>query len=198
MLFARSIPVAASGPLNQRLCGAPACLPVIIAMKSPDRPRGKETDAHARMQLSPVDRDPERPARLRPLAWTGAGAGNAYRNSRPRSCGVPEDLRQQDIGDVQFSVIDATRQEGVRDTSGPHGASSRFDLVYMHSGGITLRQNGREASLVALPSAWIERWLPDPYACTIRPLIGTPRWGAAMLRSIALDVKEGGLCPLIS
>ncbi|MFK4792474.1 helix-turn-helix domain-containing protein [Sphingobium sp. ZW T5_29] len=134
------------------------------------------------------------------------------------------ELRQQDIGEVQFSVIDATRQEGVRDTSGPHGASSRFDLVYMRSGGITLRQNGREASLgageallfshlddfrfltsefseaylVALPSAWIERWLPDPYACTIRPLIGTSRWGAAMdglLRSIAIAVKEGRPLP---
>ena len=129
------------------------------------------------------------------------------------------ELRKQDIGDVQFSVINATSQEGVHDAGGRHGASPRFDLVYMRAGGITLRQNGREATLgageallfshldnfsfvtsefsesylVALPSAWIERWLPDPYACTIRPLVNTSRWGAAihgLLHSVAQAVEE--------
>ena len=130
------------------------------------------------------------------------------------------ELRKQDIGDVQFSVINATSQEGVHDASGRHGTSPRFDLVYMRSGGITLRQNGREASLgageallfshldnfsfvtsefseaylVALPSAWIERWLPDPYACIIRPLVRTSRWSAAingLLHGVAHAVEEG-------
>lgn len=134
------------------------------------------------------------------------------------------ELRQQRIGDVQFSVINATRQEGTHDASGRHGASPRFDLVYMRSGGITLRQNGREATLgageallfshldnfsfvtsalseaylVALPSAWIERWLADPYACTIRPLVGSSPWGAAvdgLLHSVAHAVEAGRPLP---
>ncbi|CAD7340119.1 helix-turn-helix domain-containing protein [Sphingomonadales bacterium 56] len=134
------------------------------------------------------------------------------------------ELRKQHIGDVQFSVISAASQQGVHDASGRHGASPRFDLVYMRSGGITLRQNGREATLgageallfshldnfsfvtsafseaylVALPSAWVERWLPDPYACTIRPLVGTSPWGAAidgLLHSVAHAVEEGRPLP---
>jgi len=134
------------------------------------------------------------------------------------------EFHRQDIGDVQFSAITATSQQGVHDTSGRHGAPARFDLVYMRSGNITMRQNGREATLdagqamlfshledftfltsalsesylIALPSAWIERWLPDPHACTIRPLVSNSRWGPAidgLLRSIGSAVEEGVALP---
>lgn len=130
------------------------------------------------------------------------------------------EFRKREIGEVQFTAITATTQRGVHDTTGRHGACPRVDLVYMRSGNITLRQNGREATLtsgqamlfshledfqfttselsesylIALPSPWIERWLPDPHTCTIRPMVSNSRWGPAidgLLRSIGNAVEQG-------
>jgi AraC-like DNA-binding protein len=142
----------------------------------------------------------------------------------PDRDGFRGEFRRRDIGEVQFSVISATRQECTRDAGGRHGAQPRFDLVYIRSGGITMRQNGREATLgagqallfshldhfsfetsaysesylVACPSSWIERWLPDPQACILRPLIGDSRWSAAiegLLDGIAGAVENGRTIP---
>ncbi len=134
------------------------------------------------------------------------------------------EFRRQPIGDVHFSTITATRQEGAHDARGRHGAAARFDLVFIRHGGITMRQNGREETLgagqgllfshlddfsfvtsplsesylVACPVAWLERWLPDPHACTMRPLVGRSRWAPAidgLLRSVAGAVDTGSALP---
>jgi AraC-like DNA-binding protein len=128
------------------------------------------------------------------------------------------EFRQQRIGDVHFSAITATQQQATHNASGHHGAEPRFDLLYMRSGGITMRQDGREATLgagqgllfshldnfsfvtspvsecylIACPVEWLERWLPDPQACTIRPLITNSQWAPAingLLRSIGNAVE---------
>jgi AraC-like DNA-binding protein len=116
------------------------------------------------------------------------------------------EFRHRRLGHLDFSAIKATRQDARHEARGQHGPAARFDLVYMRTGGISMRQDSREVVigageallfshlddftfsttpysecyLLACPEHWIERWLPDPHACSMRSLVLNSRWSAAI------------------
>lgn len=116
------------------------------------------------------------------------------------------EFRQRRIGPLWFSSLRASAQDAVHAGSRTGGLLSRFDLVCMRTGEMTLEQDSQRVTmragdlllvshardfvftttestacyLVACTDDWLRTWLPDPEACVMQPVEGSAPWANSL------------------
>lgn len=123
---------------------------------------------------------------------------------------------QRSLGPLQFSTIQASQQDAFHDADKRSNMEDRFDLVYMRSGQMSMKQDGHQALvgadefllvnhmksfsfstsrqsqcfLLSCPMSWLHGWLPDPEACEMRVMSGRDQW-ATLIGGLLKGIGHG-------